>query len=77
MYVLVLDVMYIIRSTSFSETQRSGLSLRDDHYNERHRCLDKFAEVYGGMPLMYSSITAVQYSQGLELPKGIKVIEHL
>ena len=60
-----------------AETGRSGLSLRSDHVEERHLCLNRFAEIYGEMPLMYSSIAAVQYNQAQELPKGMPIVHNL
>ncbi len=43
--------------------EKGGLSAREDHYKARSACLNKFAKVYGYLPLHTSKIvmTSVSY----------------
>ena len=58
-----------------AENHDRGLSLHGDHMAERHLCLNKFAEIYGEIPLMYSSITAIPLSRALKIPDGVRIVE--
>ena len=57
--------MYVLLVVAFNSIDklggREGLSSRKNHYDERSKCLNIFAEMYGYLPLLNSTVVLAKF----------------
>lgn len=54
MVPLLLPLQATTRWTFLCPTCPTTLSSNEEHFNERHICMNKFTEIFGYMPLIYT-----------------------